>query len=104
MDKPNFVSFLVFAGATASFFFFKFHLSKLSRNEKPFRNLSENSEYPMILRVTGANQNAPKLLSTDHDLVNTNMFILTNNNFARASRYFHDRLRPVEEFGSPLLR
>ena len=57
----------------------------------------------MILRVTGANQKAPKLLSTDHDLVNTNVFILTDNNFARASRYFHDRLRLVEEFASRCL-
>jgi len=30
---------------------------------------SQNSEYPRIFRVTGANQNARKLLSTD--LVNT---------------------------------
>ena len=30
----------------------------------------QNSEYPRIFRVTGANQNARKLLSTD--LVNTN--------------------------------
>ena len=32
---------------------------------------SQNSEYPRIFRVTGANQNARKLLSTD--LVNTKM-------------------------------
>ena len=31
---------------------------------------SQNSEYPRIFQVTGANQNAQKLLSTD--LVNTN--------------------------------
>ena len=31
---------------------------------------SQNSEYPRIFQVTGANQNARKLLSTD--LVNTN--------------------------------
>ena len=48
----------------------KFHLSKLSRNKKPFWIPSQNSEYPRIFRVTGANQNAQKLLSTD--LVNTN--------------------------------
>ena len=35
---------------------------------------SQNSEYPRIFRVTGANQNARKLLSTD--LVNTNKFYL----------------------------
>jgi len=33
---------------------------------------SQNSEYPRIFRVTGANQNARKLLSTD--LVNTNQW------------------------------
>ena len=48
----------------------KFHLSKLSRNEKIFWISSLNSEYPRIFRVTGANQNARKLLSTV--LVNTN--------------------------------
>ena len=32
--------------------------------------LSQNSEYPRIFQVTGANQKARKLLSTD--LVNTN--------------------------------
>ena len=32
----------------------------------------QNSEYPRIFQVTGANQNARKLLSTD--LVNTNVF------------------------------
>ena len=47
----------------------KFHLSKLSRNEKPFWIPPQNSEYPRIFRVTGANQNAGKLLATD--LVNT---------------------------------
>ena len=39
-----------------------------------FSPRSQNSEYPRIFRVTGANQNARKLLSTD--LVNTNVFIL----------------------------
>ena len=33
---------------------------------------SQNSEYPRIFRVTGANQNARKLLSTD--LVNPNVY------------------------------
>ena len=46
----------------------KFHLSKLSRvNDK--QNPVPNSEYPRMFLVTGANQNARKLLSTD--LVNT---------------------------------
>ena len=48
----------------------KFHLSNLSRKETPFGIRSQNGEYPRIFRVTGANQNARKLLSTD--LVNTN--------------------------------
>ena len=47
----------------------KFHLSKLSPKEKPFWIPSQNSEYPRIFRVPGANQKAPKSLSTD--LVNT---------------------------------
>ena len=67
-DKPNFDSFLVFVGTEASFTA-KIHLLKLSRNEKPFWIPSQNSEYPRIFRVTQANQNARKLLSTD--LVNT---------------------------------
>ena len=42
----------------------------------------QNSEYPRIFQVTGANQNAPKLLSTD--LVNTkeskkNIFFCTTS-------------------------
>ena len=67
-EKPNFVFFLVFVGAAASFT--AIHLSKLLRNEKPFRISSQNSEYSRIFRVKGANQSARKLLSTD--LVNTN--------------------------------
>ena len=39
-------------------------------NDAPFSLRSQNSEYPRIFQVTGANQNARKLLSTD--LVNTN--------------------------------
>ena len=45
----------------------QFLLLKRSRH---FSLGSQNSEYPRIFRVTGANQNARKLLSTD--LVNTN--------------------------------
>ena len=36
---------------------------------------SQNSEYPRIFRVTGTNQNARKLLSTD--LVSTNLIYFT---------------------------
>jgi len=38
--------------------------------KRNFSLRSQNSEYPTIFQVTGANQNAQKLLSTD--LVNTN--------------------------------
>ena len=37
---------------------------------RPLSLRSQNSEYPRIFQVTGANQNVRKLLSTD--LVNTN--------------------------------
>ena len=47
----------------------QFLLLKLSRNDAPFSLGSQNSEYSRIFRVTKANQNARKLLSTD--LVNT---------------------------------
>ena len=68
-EKPNFVSFLVFVGAAASF------TAKISPFEtvakrEAILNPVPNSEYPRIFRVTGASQNARKLLSTD--LVNTN--------------------------------
>ena len=39
-----------------------------------FLSVRQNSEYPRIFQVTGANQNARKLLSTD--LVNTKMLYL----------------------------
>ena len=70
-DKPNFVSLLVFAGAAASFTARSYLSIKLSRNEKPFWISSQNSEYPGIFPVTGANQNARKSLSTD--LVKTDL-------------------------------
>ena len=48
----------------------QFVLLKLSRNDAPFFSpFAKHSEYPRIFQVTGANQNARKLLSTD--LVNT---------------------------------
>ena len=49
----------------------QFLLLKLSRNEAPFFSLFAKNEYPRIFPVTGANQNARKLLSTD--LLNTNI-------------------------------
>ena len=36
----------------------------------------QNSEYPRIFRVTGANQNAQKLLSTDLVNTNNNYFVI----------------------------
>ena len=48
-----------------NFFFLNFR--EMTRH---FSLRSQNSEYPRIFRVTGVNQNARKLLSTD--LVNTN--------------------------------
>jgi len=57
MDKKRFFNF----------FFCNFH--------ETTRNCSQNSEYPRIFQVMGANQNARKLLSTD--LVNTKyLFII----------------------------
>ena len=47
----------------------KFRLPKMARNETPSWLRSQNSEEPRIFWVTGANQNARKLLFTD--LVNT---------------------------------
>jgi len=50
-----------------NFFFWNFHEMTYH-----FSLRSQNSEYPRIFRITGANQNLRKLLSTD--LVNTNRF------------------------------
>ena len=47
----------------------RFLLLKLSRNDANFFLRLQNSEYPRIFRVKGANQNTRKFLSTD--LVNT---------------------------------
>ena len=68
--KPKFTTFLVFVCTTSS------SITQISS----FKNVSKqgailalvaNSEYPMIFRVTGANQTSRKLLFTD--LVNTKM-------------------------------
>ena len=45
---------------------------------------SQNSEYPRIFRVTGANQSAQILLSTD--LVNTNVYFPTTSRITFISR------------------
>ena len=50
--------------------FFNFFFWNFCERARNFSLRSQNSEYPWIFRVTGANQNARKLLSTD--LVNTN--------------------------------
>ena len=49
------------------FYFFFWNFRETTRH---FSLRSQNSEYPRMFQVTGANQNALKLLSTD--LVNTN--------------------------------
>ena len=63
-DKQKFVTFLEFFCRLHNVLL-KFRLSKMSRNESPSWLRSQNSEYPMIFRVTRANQNARKLLFTD---------------------------------------
>ena len=55
----------------------KLHLSKPSQGKMPFWTPFQNSEYPRIFQVTGANQNEQKLLSTD--LVNTNKSYTPSN-------------------------
>ena len=49
--------------------FFNFFFWNFCETTRHFSFRSQNSEYPWIFQVTGANQNARKLLSTD--LVNT---------------------------------
>ena len=49
--------------------FFNFFFENFRETTHHFSLGSQNSEYPRIFRVTGANQNARKLLSSD--LVNT---------------------------------
>ena len=51
-----------------NFFFWNFR-----ETTRHFSHRSQNSEYPRIFRVTGANQNVRKLLSTD--LVNTKQLL-----------------------------
>ena len=69
-NKIKFVTFLVFVCTTASFLIsHKFRLPKTSSNETPSWLQPQNSTVNRIFRVTGANQNARKLLVTD--LVNT---------------------------------
>ena len=54
----------------------QFSLLKLLQKDVHFSLHMQNSEYPRIFLVTGANQNARKLLFTD--LVNTNnSYLLT---------------------------
>ena len=52
--------------------FFNFFFWNFRKTKRYFSHRWQNSEYPRIFRVTGANQNARKLLSTD--LVNTNSY------------------------------
>ena len=76
-EKPNLVSSLIFVWVAASF------IAKISSFEtvakrEAFWIPSQNSEYPRIFRVKGANQNARKTLSTD--LVNTKHVIMFSYN------------------------
>ena len=50
--------------------FFNFFFLNFRETTRHFSLRSQNSEYPRIFQVMGANQNVRKLLSTD--LVNTN--------------------------------
>ena len=70
----------------------KLHLSKLSQSKTPFWTPFQNSEYPRILQVTGANQNTQKLLSTD--LVNTNESY-TPSNFQPGQSLFSGERGPL---------
>ena len=51
--------------------FFNFFFSNFRETTRHFSLCSQNSEYSRIFQVTGDNQNARALLSTD--LVNTNI-------------------------------
>ena len=66
--QAKFCLLLVFASAAASFTAKILSLETVAKREA-ISNPVPNSEYPRIFRVTGANQNARKLLSTD--LANT---------------------------------
>ena len=61
--------------------FFNFFFSNFRETTRRFSLRSQNSEYPRIFQVTGANQNARELLSTD--LVNTNGNSINNNALVR---------------------
>ena len=60
----------------------------LSRNETPSWLRSQNSELPRIFRVTGANQNARKLLFTD--------LVKTKNGCLVQQIFFKQQLSSVE--------
>ena len=62
--KPKFVAFLVFVRTTVSF------IAQIASSENVSKldailARAQNSEWPRTFRVTGANQNARKLLFTD---------------------------------------
>ena len=64
-----------------------FFFSNFRETKRHFSLRTQNSEYPRIFQVTGANQNARKLLSTD--LVNTNGGYIPRG---EASRYISTAL------------
>ena len=71
--RPNFVSFLVFVGAAASSTAKISSFETVAKREAILNTVPTPSEYPRIFPVTGANQNARKLIVTD--LVNTKTLI-----------------------------
>ena len=64
IDKVNFVSFLAFVGVAASFKVKITSFETVAKREAILNSVPKQL-YPRILWVTGANQNARKLLSTE---------------------------------------
>ena len=80
--------------------FFNFFFGNFRETTHHFTLCSQNRVYPRIFRVTGANQNAQKLLSTD--LVNTKyiyyIYIYCSSfqpTGERGSQYYQERRRYV---------
>ena len=75
--------------------FFNFFFWNFRETTRHFSLRSQNSEYPRIFQVTGANQNARKLLSTD--LVNTNI-VYTRRVNCYSCVIFRKRRKPLWQF------
>ena len=70
--------------------FFHFFFSNFRETTRHFSLSSQNSEYPRIFGVTGANQNARELLSTD--LVNTKyIYFFTRNSWSVTACCCHEK-------------